>query len=228
MIGVLPYLPNDALHLLPRDVQRFEPRAHQDRRMAPAVHCRQTRRIGAAEIGSRVTVPAAAPAQAVRRPERQVRLARLMRQPTTDVVSLDGVDATSVGRLLAASGTSDVIDAHVVGRASSGRAAKAIVCDDALAWSRASLPKSPFSTRLNGGARLSAIGPYLRPSSTTPQSRRGRSSPRCSGGAPKRMSSNHCGPHADAPSKHFPSEGRSSTWAWAAAPPAWDSHQGQR
>ena len=27
MIGVLPYLPNDALHFLPRDVQRFEPRA---------------------------------------------------------------------------------------------------------------------------------------------------------------------------------------------------------
>jgi release factor glutamine methyltransferase len=25
MIGVLPYVPNDALHLLPRDVQRFEP-----------------------------------------------------------------------------------------------------------------------------------------------------------------------------------------------------------
>jgi len=68
----------------------------------------------AAETGSRVTVPATALAQAVRRPERQVRLARLMRQPTTDVVSLDGVDATSVGRLLAASGTSDVIDAHVV------------------------------------------------------------------------------------------------------------------
>ncbi|MBA3509976.1 MAG: hypothetical protein H0T19_07785 [Thermoleophilaceae bacterium] len=59
-------------------------------------------------------MPAAALAQAVRRPERQVRLAQLMRQPTTDVVSLDGVDATSVGRLLAASGTSDVIDAHVV------------------------------------------------------------------------------------------------------------------
>ncbi len=59
-------------------------------------------------------MPAAALAQAVRRPERQVRLAQLMRQPTTDVVSLDGVDTTSVGRLLAASGTSDVIDAHVV------------------------------------------------------------------------------------------------------------------
>jgi hypothetical protein len=68
----------------------------------------------AAETGSSVTVPATALAHAVRKPERQVRLARLIRQPTTDVVSLDRVDATSVGRLLAASGTSDVIDAHVV------------------------------------------------------------------------------------------------------------------
>ncbi|MCA1705073.1 MAG: hypothetical protein LC808_18150, partial [Actinobacteria bacterium] len=32
----------------------------------------------------------------------------------TDVVALDRVDATSVGRLLAASGTADTVDAHVV------------------------------------------------------------------------------------------------------------------
>ena len=68
----------------------------------------------ARETGSRVTVPASALAQAVRRPEQQARLARLLRQPTTDVVPLDRVDATNVGRLLAASGTSDVVDAHVV------------------------------------------------------------------------------------------------------------------
>jgi hypothetical protein len=68
----------------------------------------------ARETGSRVTVPASALAQAVRQPERQARLARLLRQPTTDVVALDRVDATNVGRLLAASGTSDVVDAHVV------------------------------------------------------------------------------------------------------------------
>ena len=68
----------------------------------------------ARETGSRVTIPASALAQAVRRPERQARLARLLRQPTTDVVPLDRVDATNVGRLLAASGTSDVVDAHVV------------------------------------------------------------------------------------------------------------------
>jgi len=66
------------------------------------------------ETRARVTIPASALAQAIRRPEHQVRLARLLRQPTTDVVDLDRVDATQVGRLLAASGTADVIDAHVV------------------------------------------------------------------------------------------------------------------
>ena len=68
----------------------------------------------ARETGARVTVPATALAQAIRRPEQQVRLARLVRQPTTDVIALGRVDATNVGRLLAASGTSDIADAHVV------------------------------------------------------------------------------------------------------------------
>lgn len=68
----------------------------------------------ASEVRARVTVPASALAQAIRRPERQVRLARLLRQPTTDIVDLDRVDATSIGRLLAASGTADIVDAHVV------------------------------------------------------------------------------------------------------------------
>jgi len=68
----------------------------------------------ARETGARVTVPASALAQAIRRPERQARLSRLVRQPATDVVSLGRVDATNVGRLLAASGTSDIADAHVV------------------------------------------------------------------------------------------------------------------
>lgn len=68
----------------------------------------------ARETGAVVTVPATALAQAIRRPERQARLARLIRQPSTDVISLDRVDATSTGRLLAASGTSDIADAHVV------------------------------------------------------------------------------------------------------------------
>lgn len=68
----------------------------------------------ARETASRVTIPATVLAQAIRQPERQARLARLIRQPTTDLVPLDRVDATHVGRLLAASGTSDIVDAHVV------------------------------------------------------------------------------------------------------------------
>ncbi|MFN0025782.1 MAG: PIN domain-containing protein [Acidimicrobiales bacterium] len=66
------------------------------------------------QTNSRVTIPASALAQAIRRPDRQARLSRLIRQPSTDVVPLDGVDAVHVGRLLAASETSDVVDAHVV------------------------------------------------------------------------------------------------------------------
>lgn len=68
----------------------------------------------ASEAGARVSIPATALAQAVRQHERQARLARLVRQPTTDVVPLDRVEATNIGRLLAASGTADIVDAHVV------------------------------------------------------------------------------------------------------------------
>lgn len=77
---------------------------------------------------SPVVVPGTALAQAIRDPARQVRLARLLRQPRTVVVPLDRVDATSVGRLLAASGTSDVVDAHVV--VCARRAGQAIVTSD--------------------------------------------------------------------------------------------------
>jgi hypothetical protein len=82
----------------------------------------------AAELNARVTIPCTALAQAIRNPARQARLARLLRQPGTDVVSLDRLDATSVGRLLAASGTSDIADAHVV--ISARRAGQAIVTTD--------------------------------------------------------------------------------------------------
>lgn len=82
----------------------------------------------AAEIGARVTVPATALAQAIRQPARQARLARLVRQPTTDIVALNGPDATSVGVLLGASHTSDIVDAHVV--ICARRARQAIVTSD--------------------------------------------------------------------------------------------------
>jgi hypothetical protein len=68
----------------------------------------------AREIGARITLPATALAQAVRHPAKQARLSRLARQPTTQLVPLDGPDATHVGLLLAASRTSDLVDAHVV------------------------------------------------------------------------------------------------------------------
>lgn len=66
------------------------------------------------ERGADVTVPASVLAQVIRDPARQVRLSRLVRQPTTRVVALDRAAAIEVGRLLAASGTADVVDAHVV------------------------------------------------------------------------------------------------------------------
>ena len=83
----------------------------------------------AAETGGSITVPTPALAQAIRRPDRQARLSRLIRQPETDVVELDRVDAVSVGRLLAASGTSDVVDAHVV--ICANRSGQRVVTSDA-------------------------------------------------------------------------------------------------
>lgn len=68
----------------------------------------------ASELGTRVTIPATALAQAMRSPRKQARLSRLVRQPRTALVPLDGPDATQVGILLGASRTRDVTDAHVV------------------------------------------------------------------------------------------------------------------
>jgi len=68
----------------------------------------------AAELSAPVTVPATALAQAIRDPARQARLSRLVRQPTTRLMPLDGPDATNVGILLARSRTKDIADAHVV------------------------------------------------------------------------------------------------------------------
>lgn len=68
----------------------------------------------AAETGAVVAVPAPVLARVIRSPARQARLARLIRQPSTAVVALDHRDALAIGVLLAASGTRDVVDAHVV------------------------------------------------------------------------------------------------------------------
>lgn len=68
----------------------------------------------AAERGMRITIPATALAQALRNPARQARLSRLIRQAGTDIIALNGPDATAAGLLLAQTGTADVVDAHVV------------------------------------------------------------------------------------------------------------------
>jgi hypothetical protein len=82
-----------------------------------------------AERGMRITIPATALAQALRNPARQARLSRLIRQASTDLVALDGPDATSVGLLLARTATADIVDAHVV--VCAGRASQAVVTSDA-------------------------------------------------------------------------------------------------
>jgi hypothetical protein len=68
----------------------------------------------ATELGAPVIVPATALAQAIRNPSRQARLCRLIRQAGTDLVPLNGPDATAVGLLLAETATADIVDAHVV------------------------------------------------------------------------------------------------------------------
>jgi hypothetical protein len=68
----------------------------------------------ATQLGMRITVPATALAKAMRNPARQARLCRLIRQPGTALMALDGPDATAVGLLLARTATADIVDAHVV------------------------------------------------------------------------------------------------------------------
>jgi predicted nucleic acid-binding protein len=82
----------------------------------------------ATERGMRVTIPATALAQAVRQPAKQARLSRLIRQSNVDVVALNAPDATAVGRLLARTQTSDIVDAHVVLCAE--RAGQAVLTSD--------------------------------------------------------------------------------------------------
>lgn len=81
------------------------------------------------ERGLRVTIPATALAQAMRNPARQARLSRLMRQSGTDLMPLNGPDATAVGLLLAKTGTADIVDAHVV--VCARRAQQAVLTSDA-------------------------------------------------------------------------------------------------
>lgn len=83
----------------------------------------------AAERGLRITIPATALAQAIRNPAKQARLSRLIRQAGTDLIALDGPDATAAGLVLAGTATADIVDAHVVICAQ--RAGQAVVTSDA-------------------------------------------------------------------------------------------------
>ena len=83
----------------------------------------------ATERGMRITIPATALAQAIRNPARQARLSRLIRQAGTDLIPLDGPDATAVGLLLARTATADIVDAHVV--VCARRAGQSVVTSDA-------------------------------------------------------------------------------------------------
>lgn len=82
----------------------------------------------AAERGMRITIPATALAQAIRNPARQARLSRLIRQASTDLMPLNGPDATAVGLLLGRTSTADIVDAHVVLCAQ--RAGQAVITSD--------------------------------------------------------------------------------------------------
>ena len=82
----------------------------------------------AAELGTRITIPATALAQAMRNPARQARLSRLIRQAGTDLIPLDGADATAVGLLLARTATADIAGGHVVYCAQ--RAGQAVITSD--------------------------------------------------------------------------------------------------
>lgn len=82
----------------------------------------------AKELGMRITVPATALAKTIRNPARQALVSRLIRQPSTDLVALDGPDATAVGLLLSRTATTDIVDAHVV--VCARRAAQAVITSD--------------------------------------------------------------------------------------------------
>ena len=68
----------------------------------------------ALDDGDPIIVPASALAQVIRNPARQVRIWRMIQHEGTEVASLTRSDAQAIGLLLARTGTSDVVDAHVV------------------------------------------------------------------------------------------------------------------
>ncbi len=67
----------------------------------------------ARKTATRLTVPAGCVAQAWRNPARQARLAMFLRLPIVDVPTIDAAEARRIGLLLAATQTTDIVDAQV-------------------------------------------------------------------------------------------------------------------
>lgn len=67
----------------------------------------------ARKTNTKVTTPAGCVAQAWRKPQRQARIASFLRLPNVDIVAMDSAEARRIGLLLAATGTRDIVDAHV-------------------------------------------------------------------------------------------------------------------
>ncbi len=84
----------------------------------------------------RITIPATALAQVMRNPAAQTRLSRLIRQADTDLIALDGPDATAVGLVLARTATADIVDAQVV--VCARRAGQALATSDPAVLQRIS------------------------------------------------------------------------------------------
>lgn len=84
--------------------------------------------------GAELAIPSTALAQVVRNPARQARLWHVLRSKRAEIVPLDFQQAVEVGRLLAASTTSDVVDAHVV--ACARRRGHAVITSDVFALRR--------------------------------------------------------------------------------------------
>lgn len=78
---------------------------------------------------TRIVVPATVLAQAWRSDPRQHPIRRLLKTDTVNIIALDETAAVAVGATLAAAGTADVVDAHVIVVARTLRADRIVTAD---------------------------------------------------------------------------------------------------
>ncbi|MBF6349629.1 PIN domain-containing protein [Nocardia flavorosea] len=83
----------------------------------------------AARRKTRIAVPATVLAQAWRNDPRQHPIRRLLKTDTVTTITLDETAAVAVGAILAATGTADVVDAHVIVVARALRADRIVTSD---------------------------------------------------------------------------------------------------